>query len=251
MPPVASDPSGTLVLAPHPDDAAFSLGGAILGRQLPAPVTVVTLFGRSNYAGGQFHPDADCVTALRQAEDEQWARSAGVRLVYLDRPEAALRTGSSFDDVFGPPDFDHLAIRETAETIRALVIEEKPRLLLAPLAIGSHCDHVIVRELVKSFSREADIVTAFYEDLPYADEASSEEIARAVSEALPDPWPLVLPLRAGMLDRKCDSLPVYASQIEDAVLHAVRRHSLGLGHADGAERLWFAAADSGVARTLA
>lgn len=248
--PSVTSRGGSLILAPHPDDAAFSLGGAILGRHVPWPISIVTLFGRSNYAMGQFNSDVERVSALRRSEDEMWARGAKLQLFSLGYPEAALRCGSSFAHVFGSPDLDGSVAQNVALNIESLVDISTPHLLAAPLGIGHHCDHVIAREVAKNIVRDRSIVAAFYEDLPYARHTAKEDIDAAVSEALRDPLSIDLRLRSGELDAKCASLFNYATQIDEAIVRAVHDHSLSLAYPHGAERLWLSAADGHFARVL-
>lgn len=237
----------TLVLAPHPDDAAFSLGGLILGRRLPGPIAIITLFGRSNYARGRFHDHSAAVTALRRAEDEAWARDAGASLVWLDAPEAALRLGSTFQTVFGPADHGHEAVIRVAESLKACIEAASPSLMFAPLGIGGHCDHVVTRVLAKGIARDRNMFTAFYEDLPYAYEASAQEITAATTDALAEPFPVLASFHPGELDAKCQSLSTYATQLDESVTDAVQGHGLALNAIDGGERLWIEAADRSTA----
>ena len=239
-------PAKTLVLAPHPDDAAFSVGGHILGRHLPAPITIVTLFGRSNYARGHFQTDAVSVTALRRAEDEAWARDANAGLVWLNAPEAALRVGSTFQAVFGHADHEHEAVNSAAENLASYIEEVSPRLIVSPLGIGGHCDHVVTCEMAKEIARKNNIPIAFYEELPYAFEASEDEIVSAAARALSDPLRTIKKLRPGELDAKCSSLSRYESQIDESVINAVRGHGLALNDVNGGECFWVEANYSGM-----
>lgn len=235
----------TLVLAPHPDDAAFSLGGLILGRRLPGPIAIITLFGRSIYARGRFHHDDVVVTAMRRKEDEAWAHDANTDLIWLDAPEAALRVGPSFQAVFGPADHGHDAVLSVAQSVMACINAASPSLIVAPLGIGGHCDHVVTCELARTIARDRKMLTVFYEELPYAYEASAEDIALATTHALSDPIPVIITLRPGELDAKCRSLSAYATQVEESVLRSIRGQSLTLHAFNGGERLWIEAADRG------
>ena len=233
----------TLVLAPHSDDAAFSVGGLIVGRHLPGAVTVLTLFGRSNYSHGRFHKDFAKITEIRRKEDEAWTGAANTGLIWLDAPEAALRLGSNFQAIFGPADHMHQAVRGAEEAVKAFAKTEPHTLIIAPLAIGGHCDHVVTRDIAKSIARDQKILTVFYEELPYAYEAAAEDIAEAAKNALSDPIPIVVGFRPDELDAKCSSLSMYSTQIENSVLHAVRQQSLSLNALHGGERIWIDAAD--------
>ena len=76
--PAGSGPlqEGTLVLSPHFDDAALSIGGALAARFFPYPVCTYTVFGVSNYTRSCFHADWPPVTSLRQREERSYTASA-------------------------------------------------------------------------------------------------------------------------------------------------------------------------------
>ena len=89
----ASQHRRLLVLAPHPDDAALSVGGLLV--RLREPVVLFTIFGRSNYTSRGFHAHWQTVSAIRKTEDAAFAASIGATLRYPALPEAAIRIGPS------------------------------------------------------------------------------------------------------------------------------------------------------------
>ena len=225
---------GTLIFSPHPDDAAFSLGGALAGRHLPQPVTILTIFGRSHYAGGRFHPDSEIgrISALRRAEDEAWAKAHRVALVFLDLPEAGLRDGAAFETVFAPlsptRSLSAAALADMEEVVERL----SPDLVLAPLALGGHRDHVLARRAARLLVEDARL--GFYEDLPYAQDAAAEEQAVARGEALSRPAPVMVWFEADEAARKMAGAAFYESQIDPDLTRAIAAYTGALG----GERLW-------------
>ncbi|ABD12722.1 hypothetical protein CcI156_15015 [Frankia sp. CcI156] len=163
--------STVLLVSPHPDDLAWSVGATVAtlagaGHDLHA----VTVFGRSRYApGSAAHGDAASVTALRTAEDAAWAdRHAGAALVSLRLPDASLR-GYTDDTEMGAA-ADPGLVRRVADGLAALAAAVRPRFLLAPMAVGGHVDHEVVRRAVDAVAPclvpEPSVV--WYADLPYA-----------------------------------------------------------------------------------
>jgi LmbE family N-acetylglucosaminyl deacetylase len=225
---------GTLILSPHSDDAAFSLGGALAGGHLPQPCTVLTLFGRSNYARGGFHPTEAIprISTERRAEDQRWAEQTGVNLIYLDLPEAALRHGSHFDTIFAPiapgdalPDTAERAIRDAVQRL-------DPALLLAPLALGGHRDHVLVQRAARALADGAGL--GFYEDLPYAQEAPEAEHVAARGQALRSPAPATIWFEADEVRAKMRGVALYESQTDPALSANIECYSRALA----GERIW-------------
>ena len=53
--------------------------------------------------------------------------------------------------------------------ITNMIKQIKPDMILAPMAIGAHIDHVFVRNAVISIANKINSQIYFYEDYPYAD----------------------------------------------------------------------------------
>jgi LmbE family N-acetylglucosaminyl deacetylase len=180
-----------VVLSPHCDDAALSLGATLdgmVGRGLP--ITVVSCFTVSNWAphladaGG----GADVVSRQRRQEDEEFIRvlGGGVRLLDLELLDAPLRRPGR--GIFEPPaEADaaevELLARRLSETLRAAVV-------LAPLGLGGHVDHLVTRAAALAAAGAGQL--AFYEDVPYVLLASDPEeeaaaAVRTVTAALGEP----------------------------------------------------------------
>jgi LmbE family N-acetylglucosaminyl deacetylase len=82
---------GTLIISPHSDDIAFSIGGALLSHFFPEPLMMVTVFTRSisaDYFDGPH--DEKTITAQRESEDRAYAGRIGSGMVRLGLPEATL-----------------------------------------------------------------------------------------------------------------------------------------------------------------
>ena len=220
-----SELSGTLVLSPHADDAALSVGGCLLSGVFRPPVTLATVFGRSNYASGGFQSDWREVTNLRKSEDLAYSSLIGLALRFLELPEAGLRDDVDHPGVWAEDVSEPFAAPpELAEVLGSLLEEFSPALLVAPLGIGCHRDHLLVQRAARKTGELAGHDVVYYEDLPYAERLTNRELsqhARAVDNRL-EPWRVSI---SQVLDRKIQALDCYPSQLDPDQISATRRHA--------------------------
>jgi LmbE family N-acetylglucosaminyl deacetylase len=220
---------GTLILSPHPDDAALSLGGSIATNLLPPPITLLTIFGRSHYSeqtpgGGE----VEQITALRHAEEIAYAHRRDLELVWLACEEAGLRLGLA--RVFaqrGQPPVDCGRENDIVAAARGV----GAALVLAPLAVGEHVDHVIVHRLANHAAGGAAL--AYYEDLPYAARVSERSLRARAEECAADLTPVELALGKAGLAAKLEDLQLYPSQMTARHVAFMRRRRRA-----AVERLW-------------
>ncbi|WMX48368.1 PIG-L deacetylase family protein [Streptomyces roseicoloratus] len=203
-----SAPAGSghvLVLSPHLDDAVLSCG-ALLAR-LPgrrssrASVTVMTVFTEGapppyTRAGRRFlrrtgRTDAEELYAERRTEDAAVLARLGVARVHAGFVDGLFRPvpapGRLRRRVAGKvPELGHVyptnrlhlsrgrvsprdaeTVRRVTDTVREL-LQPGQGVLLAPLAVGGHVDHVLVRTAAVL----SGLPAVFYSDFPYnVDEA--------------------------------------------------------------------------------
>jgi LmbE family N-acetylglucosaminyl deacetylase len=198
--------SRLIVLSPHLDDAVLSCGALMSHARTEKPVTVVTFFtegGEPPYTYGARrylqksgnHRHANSLFVARRAEDQAVLEGAGISYVHVGLkeilfrlrerpllnqfpwasrliPELAyayptlhlhvLRGGISPDDLG--------TIRRVLDTIDHLALESST-LFLAPLGVGGHKDHILVRTGAE-LSRQQ---VAYYSDFPYNTLYSSDQ----------------------------------------------------------------------------
>ncbi|MFH8576417.1 PIG-L family deacetylase [Streptomyces zaomyceticus] len=186
-----------LVLSPHLDDAVLSCGGLLGWAGRRAPVTVATLFTETApppYTRSARHylkqlgvDDAEDLYAERRAEDRRVLERLDVRYCHvglvdgLFRRPAQPRPGTERLARLLPelahvyPTYRlHLSrgrvspldtemLREVGETIDALLPGPSGGLVLAPLGVGGHADHILVRDAAAKCGRRI----AYYSDFPY------------------------------------------------------------------------------------
>lgn len=243
FPAAARSRPALLIVSPHPDDAAFSLGGLI--EDLDCGVAIATLFGRSNHAlPSGFTDDWERVTRLRRAEDERFCRARGIGLDYWNEPEAGLRWGAHYDAVFAAPGEESASLtadqplREAAaDRLASLIAERRPLLVALPAGLGGHRDHLVARAAGESAAARRGVPIAYYEDLPYAAALGEDALRRAVRGSGPALALSHFPIER-TLAAKLDGMRCYASQVDAEVLEQTRAHARRW--AEPCERLWSA-----------
>ena len=191
--------SRLIVLSPHLDDAVLSCGALMNHVRTETSVTVVTFFtegGEPPYTYGArryIHKcrirdgQANSLFLARRAEDQAVLEGAGISYVHVGLKEILFRRRTQpllnqfpwasrlipelsyayptlrLHVLRGgiPPD-DLSTIRYVLDTIDDLSLES-PTLFLAPLGVGGHKDHILVRTAAE-LSRKR---MAYYSDFPY------------------------------------------------------------------------------------
>lgn len=174
-----------LVLSPHLDDAAFSLGPLLAKYSKSTPIIVATAFSKSVYTLSEFalacqldkglSVDDDYMD-IRKNEDLRWAAAMGVHTFYGELPEAPHRGYDSAAALFGPL-LPEIEVRmQLFQWVTSLLRHHEPRALVSPLGIGNHVDHILIKETAERFDAHK-VPVYFYRDLPYAGNGKNE-IAR-------------------------------------------------------------------------
>jgi LmbE family N-acetylglucosaminyl deacetylase len=250
----ALDAGGRPVLAvsPHLDDAVLSAGGllaTLTGTGVPS--VVLTPFAGDPGApwsrfAREFHAACgladETAIAVRRAED----RAA------LDILRSVVRHGDLLDAIyrrdpdgawlydgpgltFGPRHPADVVVGDTVAALLASAVRGlRPGLLLGPLAIGDHVDHVVVREAVVATGRRWRIPVLLWEDQPYALRHPSTAPDCHVQVRVPaDAWA-----------RRLDATGRYRSQLRmlfspgDDWRTALTSHATGPRRSAPTERYW-------------
>lgn len=155
-----------LVIAPHLDDAAFSVGGLLTRLSKNYRIHILTLFSIDPYSiyKGLKH-DFVRLQNLRTAEENAVASLIKASTYQLKWKDALLR---GYKDFYEPIGKDEPMDQYVKEILN--VMPEKPHLVLCPLGL-SHVDHRLTRQLmdrVNEMKYNCQIPMMYYEDLPYA-----------------------------------------------------------------------------------
>jgi LmbE family N-acetylglucosaminyl deacetylase len=235
-----------LYLAPHSDDAAFSSTGVLHAcARRRIPIHIVTCFSISAHCRDGLGQDPAVVSPARKQEDRRFAATlpAPAELRWLDLEDAPLRPQH-----LGKHPFKETTMTD-ADTALGALIESRlaphldpTTLLLAPLGLGRHIDHLIVRDVAAAIAQSGRARVAFWEDLPYAGRVGLEDLQRDIDASMAT---MGLELRPHLVidehleECKKSALACYPSQVADVhrngIFTQMRRVA---GNGLLAERLW-------------
>ncbi len=214
-----------IYLSPHLDDAVLSAGGLIYEQtQSGLPVEIWTIMSGipqgselSTFAQVMHHiwgtSSAEQTVRLRRAEDDRAAGILGAKTLHFDFLDCLYRRGQNGDwlytDVFVPPD------EEDADIPRQVAAALLPRLapddiLVCQLGLGSHVDHLLVRQAAEMLGRPL----LYYIDIPYffrhpgslgQNTAGMKEFFQPVTEAGLKSWQEAVDAYASQLTSLLDS----------------------------------------------
>jgi len=264
---LAAAPQGkrrrVMVIEPHMDDAALSVGGLMLQRRAECEFLLVTVATRSvatSYRGrNRNFFDIETISNLRKAESEIVARMVWGRHIPLGVTEATLRYNPQnwTLDWFQRHEqavyayLEHGAGQGELElwtaTIAKAIEDFEPEEIWMPLGIGVHVDHQLTRHACLNILRTNPKlverrVCRFFQDVPYA--ANFPHHTAIVLEAMRNAGVKLEEERMDVTDVKQEKirlLAVYLSQWKtDAILARVERGSTALGGPPGSSNeLWY------------
>ncbi len=186
-----------LVLSPHYDDAALSLGGLL--AQSGKESVVATFFTGSPTPPISTHwvrrcgfKDSAESMRARKIENEEALRLLGV---------AHIRDYSYLEKEFRASDGD--IIDRIAGDIESLVAEFPGARLYAPL-LDKHRDHEVVAYAAMVAAKKMGAPLFSYQDMPYIFDAS---VPTAAGSAI------AIPLEPGDMQKKLEAIACYVSQV--------------------------------------
>lgn len=246
-----SAPVHTLILSPHLDDGAFSCGGLLAACQTAGKETLVVNVMAGEPPSGPLSPyaqslhdrwqfDRDAVLQ-RRVEDRRAYALLGAAVVYFDIPDCIYRRDARSGATLYNSDADLFAGIAPAEkeplsdaiTSRLRELPSAER-VVAPLGLGQHVDHQLVRLAAERRWGER---LWYFEDYPYArDAAALAAVIRAPTGWEAEP----IHLTEEQLSRKVAASLAYRSQIGTFFVDAadMRAQIEAYARQVGGERLW-------------
>jgi LmbE family N-acetylglucosaminyl deacetylase len=225
--------NSVVFLSPHMDDAVLSCGGTIhcLNR-LKVPVEIVTVFARG--PTGDLSPFAKWMHSVwglsydalahRREEDRQATASLGARTTHLPIQDSIYRRNPQSQDFLytsrvqifsGDWGREPGLLSALVKELQYQLMEQGWELLFAPLGVGRHVDHMLVRAAVESaFAGSKRESVVFYEDFPYVQEPGALDVALAQFE-LPYIHQLVVALNEEDIQAKDRAARFYVSQSKE------------------------------------
>lgn len=214
-----------IFLSPHLDDAALSCGGQIALRTAAGQRVLVVTFMAGDAAKTAVSEFADAmhrrweldehVVADRRAEDVAACQIMGAAhqheslldAIYRHHPESGDPYYQSNNALFGAVDAADAA--ETLPRLTAIMAGLPARgRIFAPLAVGNHVDHQLVRRAAEDTFGAA---LWYYEDYPYV------RITGALEMVVPSDktgwYAERVPLNETALQTKIEAIAAYASQL--------------------------------------
>ena len=167
-----------IYLSPHLDDAVLSAGGLIFEQTRSGIPVEIWTFMCGYPPNGDVSPFAELLHKLwgfssaeetvreRREEDRRAAAIVGAQVAHFDFLDCIYRRGSNgewlYSDISVPPHPEDADIpNRIAETISARL--QPDDVLVCQLAVGSHVDHVLVRQGAERIGR-----SLLYDiDIPY------------------------------------------------------------------------------------
>lgn len=197
-----------IYLSPHLDDAILSAGGLIYEQvQSGIPVEIWTVmcghvpsgevspFAEALHQQWGFHSAEETIRSRRE-EDNNAAAVVGAATVHFDFLDCIYRRGADgewlYSTVFVPPLPDDARLpAEIAAAVSARLLPED--VLVVQLSIGSHVDHVIVRQAAELLGvpllYDIDIPYMFYRPEEFAPKsAGMKEKTYFITEAGLQAW---------------------------------------------------------------
>jgi LmbE family N-acetylglucosaminyl deacetylase len=223
-----------VVLSPHLDDAALSCGAVMIYAASRTAVTVITLFTEAGqpphtlsarrYLKQVGARDAQSLYRRRRAEDRAALESIGITCVHAGLPEALFRRRPQ-RRLWAPfarllPELTHIypvyrrhitagriaaADAGTLHDVCDIVTRAAgsgPSVVLAPLAVGSHVDHVLVRTAAECSGAQV----VYYSDFPYNRRHLPDGAFLRRNGLVETQWPL-------QVEEKADLIRAYETQV--------------------------------------
>ncbi|MGB0589628.1 MAG: PIG-L deacetylase family protein [Myxococcota bacterium] len=220
-----------VVLSPHHDDAALSLGLTLReAAQQGTAVNILNVFTVSSHCPGRDADGVGEVSALRAEEDAAFvAKLPGGVAGDLGRRDAPLRGYEGYRFIRRRA----LDASERAEVLD-LALQLRPwaghDVYFVPLGIGDHIDHRVARIAAERAWAGAEI--RYYEDLPYG--AWKPERVAAAVQSLGGAPEACLGASSRPAEEKRDLIACYGSQLSEAQQRQVVDHAAECG----GERWW-------------
>ena len=256
LPPISSPTHPHLVvIEPHMDDAALSVGGRLLHRRGRCRITILSVVKWSNFTSylllKRSIVNVNDVTDLRLRESALVARFLGAEHCCLDWSDAPIRfwpaqswslttvekfkaDPHTFVKLFPSSKQVALLAQQLAEALGSLAPDE----LWIPMGLGDHIDHRTTRSacllaLADARDRLSSVPVSMYEDLPYA---SNSGHAAQITDALTKSGASLIRLTEDVTDvfeEKLRAVSIYGSQFKLSYMGPVLR-KLGKAEADAA-----------------
>lgn len=218
----------TILVSPHSDDIAYSIGGSLLQDFLFRPILMVTVFPKSNYSPCIRKGNSETISNMRHLEDVEFTNKLNIEFKSFHFSEPSLR-GYSDRDIFSNnnPNSDPIYM-EVYYCLSELIKSYKCKLIVSPIGLGKHIDHVIVSDICYKISKENNIKIIFYEELPYAFRSTMNQIKVRAQVINPNLRPYKIDITS-VYNNKIKNIKLYKTQTFVGIQTKIKLHALRLG----------------------
>jgi LmbE family N-acetylglucosaminyl deacetylase len=218
----------TILVSPHSDDIAFSLGGTLLQDFFHGPSLMVTIFTKSNFSPCIKIPGPEEISKIRHLEDVEFAGRLEIKFQSFGFSEPPLR-GYSRRDIFANnnPASDPI-YTEVYHALSKLIRSSECELVVSPMGLGNHIDHIITCNVCCRIARENNIRIIFYEDLHYASQLTFKQIKVRANSISPYLQPRKINITPKFND-KIENIKLYKTQARGIFQTMIKSHALRLG----------------------
>lgn len=224
-----------LLLSPHYDDIAFSIGGLVLQLKNLHRLWLIILFGQTNYT---FKCNVRNVNIIRNLEDQCFAQKINAYRKIYKLPDTSILKHTEVSEVLFNPFNGDSRYEECKKNILSLIEQLQPDFIFSPIGLGGHIDHRITFDIV--FNMKIYERCLFYEDIPYVTYLSNNKINKIVRMYLGNKVAHYLFDVTQQHNEKIENIRIYESQVERNLIHNIETYSNQLNLSKGFfERIWF------------
>lgn len=218
----------TILISPHSDDIAYSLGGALLENYFEKPAILVTIFTISNFSPRLKLTDPEEITRVRRLEDIEFTRKVGIEYRGFQFLEPPLRGKRTHEEIFDSDQHSDPIYNEVYVSLSKFIKCFPNALVVSPMALGDNIDHRIAFDACSLICRENNIKISFYEDVPYVSLLTLKQIENRAYEINPYLKPNKINITSSYND-KLINLKLYKTQIAKKIPKGVLTHAVRLG----------------------
>ncbi|MDD3245966.1 MAG: PIG-L family deacetylase [Methanosarcina sp.] len=218
----------TILISPHSDDIAYSLGGSLLKNHFEKPVISVTVFTKSNFSPRLKLTDPEEITRTRYLEDIEFTKKIGIEYKSFQFPEPPLRGRTSHKEISKSDPYLDPIYNEVYLSLSELIKSYPNALVVSPMSLGDNIDHRIVFESCVSICKENNRKITFYEDVPYVSLLTLKQVKNKAFEINANLKPSKIDITSTFYE-KLKNLKLYKTQIGRKVPKGVLTHAARLG----------------------
>lgn len=208
----------TVLVSPHSDDIAFSLGGTLLQNFFHGPSLMVTIFTKSNYSPCIKIFDSEIISKIRHSEDVKFADKLQIKFQGFNFSEPPLRGYLSRRDIFANKNpVSDPVYTEVYHALSKLIKSCQCEFIVSPMGLGNHIDHIIVCNICSRIAKENNIKIVFYEDLHYASCLTLKQIKARANSINPDLQPRKINITF-IFNNKIQNIKLYKTQVDRIIL---------------------------------